>query len=491
MSRIVCISNRVSLPDPETGEVKAGGLAVGVKASMESNGGGVWFGWNGEVLDTTHGGRKLQKTDSENITFLTLPLTKAEYEGYYKSMANENLWPLMHELEGHIDGKARSYQTYKRVNRVFAKMIQPHLRPDDVIWVHDYHLMALGRELRSLGVHNKMGYYHHIPMCSPDIFQRPGVPDYLKNQFITLLSDLFYFDLVGLQSFRDFKNMTGFLRQSVDPAPRFETRPVKHAGRKIEMGVFPISIETADLLHCSRDKDVKTKAGQSSGVKTLIGAERLDYTKGLINRLKGYDCFLKSYPELHKKVHYQQITPLSRADIDEYKETIDNVREMVAHIQDTYGDQAWSPLNYSEDFVPREILMDKFRAADVGLVTPLIDGQNLVAKEFLAVQDPVDPDVLILSRYAGAAEEFSEYGVLCVEPDNPQDIAEKIYQALHMSREVRVKNHKAVLSHLMKYDIEHWAESFLDQLSHSHLKSDAIKAPVSVSDSGKSSAAAA
>ncbi|MFP4465389.1 MAG: trehalose-6-phosphate synthase [Alphaproteobacteria bacterium] len=467
MSRIICISNRVSLPNPQTGTIKAGGLAVGVKAALEANGGGVWFGWDGTVCKANRQKRRITKIQHDDITFLTIPLTETEYEHYYKKMANENLWPLMHELGEHIEGSASSYGIYKCVNRMFARLLKPYLKPDDLLWVHDYHLIPLGRELRTLGVNNRIGYFHHIPMPSEDFLNSRAVPAFLNKQYERLFEDLSAYDLVGFQSFRDFENFESCLSSDVYKPKRYESTSVRLCGSKTHFGVFPISVETADLIRQAREKKDQDAAlaSEKDRYRVLIGAERLDYTKGLANRLEGFFEFLQRYPDYQKKIKYHQITPLSRGDIRQYKQTIEKIRRAAGKIHNEYADESWQPLAYREEGMPREQLMGSFRHSDIGLVTPLIDGQNLVAKEYLAVQDPCDPGLLILSKNAGAAEELENLGVLCVDPYDTGEIADKINEALRMPRLQRIERHQRILSHLYQFDIEHWAESFLDEMA--------------------------
>jgi len=463
MSRIICISNRVSLPDPETGQIKAGGLAVGVKAAMKCNGGGIWFGWDGSILEPGDTKRTIKRTEKDGITFLTLPLLQEEYDSYYKAMANENLWPLLHGLDDHIEGRRHTFATYRQVNKLFAQLIKPYLQADDLIWVHDYHLMPLGKELRAIGVNNRIGYYHHIPMPSQEFLEKSSVPEFLKNRYQQLMADLFHYDLVGFQSFRDFKNFKTCLNADTQDPVRYKAKAMRHKGNKAHFGIFPISIETHEIVSHANRNAAKYPA-KKNGCKTLIGAERLDYTKGLPYRLIGYHEFLDCHPEYWGKVQYQQITPLSRADIQQYKTAIEDTRFAAHEIEEDFSNVKIPPLIYSEEGVPREELISKMRHSDVGLVTPLIDGQNLVAKEYIAAQDPNDPGVLVLSKYAGAAEELESLGALCVEPCDPADIADKLDQALNLPLEERLKRYNAAISHLYEFDIGHWADSFLGEL---------------------------
>ncbi len=480
MSRIICVSNRVSLPDPKTGEIKAGGLAVGVKAALESQGGGIWFGWNGEIEAgkprSLAPPRKLQQ---RGITFLTISLGQAEYDDYYKAMSNSTLWPFMHELDDHIEENTEAYLTYHAVNERFARELVAFIRPDDVIWVHDYHLMPLGACLRRLGVGNRILYFHHIPIPARSFVFSAEVPASLKKQYRELTQSLFAYDQVGFQSLIDLGNLISYKRLQTELPQRFETLTLGNGSRNTYFGAFPISIETEELerktLAAENCPTVRNIRKQLGGCRLIIGAERLDYTKGLTYRIKGISKLLSLYPEYREHIRYWQIAPLTREDLKEYRETIANTRSIVEKIDNRFGNAHWHPVEYSEKSVPRDDLIGCFRLADVGLVTPLIDGQNLVAKEYIAAQDPDNPGVLVLSKNAGAAEELGELGTILVDPYAPEDIARKLNRALKMPLKERQELHQAALQYLRTNDIRHWAKMFLRE-PESALSDDAYRA---------------
>jgi trehalose 6-phosphate synthase len=469
MSRLFCVSNRVSLPDPVTGQIKAGGLAVGVCAALEEQGGGVWFGWNGSIVgsDMERGPRPVQSTERRGIEFLTMPFTEQEYSGFYKGMSNEGLWPLMHELGEHIAEDGQSYQGYRDVNKLFARMMVPHLQPDDVIWVHDYHLMPLATELRAMGVKNPILYFHHIPIPRMGFVNSDAVPDALRGQYEELTQSLFAYDMVGFQSYRDYNNFMNYVGNVGALPPRFTPVNVQYGPYQSQFGVFPISIETAQLQRLAReaalDPAVKAWRERLGDGKVIIGAERLDYTKGLPGRMEAINSLLERFPEHTGAMKYVQINPLSRDDIRQYKQEIADTRSAVDRLQVRFGSPHWTPVEYVEQNIPREQLIGYFRQADVGLVTPLMDGQNLVAKEFLAAQDPDDPGMLVLSRYAGAAEQLGNAGAIIVDPRNPAEIAGAINFALTLSRKERVAAHQRAITCLNDYDIAHWARQFLTE----------------------------
>ncbi len=467
MSRIVCVSNRVSLPDPETGEIKAGGLAVGIKAALENHGGCIWFGWDG-AISSCAGASLPRRINKNGVTFITISLTEAEYEGYYKKMSNGTLWPFMHGLGDHIEENEPSYETYKKVNEMFARRLKPYLRPDDIVWVHDYHLIPLGRCLRELGMKNRILFFNHIPVPGCSFVHSPSVPHSLRKQYRDLVNDLFYYDLTGFQSFRDFENFTGYLNYHTRTPARFSTVILANGQRQARFGVFPISIETFQLERKAKMavsgtvvRDIRNGLGSC---RMIVGAERLDYTKGIHNRIEGIAHLFELFPQYREQLKYLQVAPLSRDDVKEYKTAISRTRNAVKDIQEQFENERWQPILYTEENIRREDLAGCFRISDIGLVTPLIDGQNLVAKEYLASQDPAHPGVLVLSKYAGAAEELGELGTILVDPYDPEHIAVKVRRALEMPLEERASLHQAALMYLRRHDIYHWADKFLSVL---------------------------
>lgn len=469
MSRVVCVSNRVSIP---TGSGSAGGLAVGLRAAFKGmGGGGLWFGWNGELVSSFEE-RDTQGpaiTEKDGVTYVTIPLTNAEYDRYYKGMANSGLWPLMHELTDNIDEDGTSFQGYMDVNNLFAKQLAPHLKPDDVIWVHDYHMMPLARSLKAIGVTNKVLYFHHIPIPSKRATDFPGVPPELKAHYQRLIECLFDYDQVGLQSLRDLGHLKDYIGDRSDLPERFDTATLDFGGRKTQFGAFPISIETREIaeivasnITSDRVKRLKKDLGDR---KLVISADRLDYTKGFLQRLNAVSKFLGCNLDwvANQSIQFLNIMPLSRDDIEQYKRMISQVQTSIAVINGTHGDEFWKPINFTEKNVPRDTLMAYYRLAAVGLVTSTMDGQHLGAKEYLAAQDPDDPGVLVLSKGTGASEQLGEQGALLIDPEDDKETARTIYNALNMPLDERQRRHTSLINHLRAYDVTHWARTFLER----------------------------
>lgn len=489
-SRIVCVSNRVSLPDPVTGEIKAGGLAVGVRAAMESMNGGLWVGWDGRIVNDFATREKLGTAivHSNNIEFATIPLVKDEHEAYYKAMANEGLWPFLHGLLEHIEEDGTSFKTYMRVNNLFAKTLKPLLRPDDIVWVHDYHLIPLAGSMRSLGINNKVGFFLHIPIPEPEQFYSPEVPESLRIHVLSLLQSLFNYDQVGFQSERDLKNfckIMGIAKPTL--APRFNMAALGKDGRSTQFGFFPISIETRQLaksVATTDQLDAKNQlqfkrfveassAGLGGNGKKVLVAGRLDYTKGLVEGINGADALFSQFPEHIGETKFIQIATKSRDDIEMYRRIIDHTRRSVANINAKYGDELWQPFMHSEKDVPRERLIHYYRESDAMMITALRDGQNLVAKEWVAAQDPNDPGVLILSRETGAAEELTD--ALLVDPRKPDSVAAALHQALTMPLEERVARHQRLLAVIEQNDVHNWATKFIEPLQAANVNRPALR----------------
>jgi trehalose 6-phosphate synthase len=460
MSRIVCVSHRVPA-DSARGIAGNGGLADGMREILESRGAGMWFGWDGNIIGSF---RERQRkaattTSAKGTVFATIPLTEKEHSDWRLETADKGLWPFLHEMPGHIAAGEPAFAGFRQVSYIFAAYLRPLLKPDDIVWVHDYHLMPLGQALRDLGVENKILYFHHVTLPDVEVV-RDQTPPPFQALYDALIQNLFAYNRAGFQSFRDLHNFMDYIGYHGSMPKRYATAAMSYKGRRGKFGVFPVSIETASL-------EMQAKAAAGGKAPSLrkppedraliIGADRLDYTKGLAQRMKGVDLFLSNHPDLREKTEYIQIVsphagcPRSSLAAKEAREAANDLNKSHRH-----------GVLYSEDALDRNDLIGYFRQARVGLVTSLMDGQNLVAKEFLAAQNPDDPGILILSQHTGAAEELANLGALLVDPRDPGDIAAKIARALNMSIFERVKCHSYALEHLRVHDLNHWVSRFLD-----------------------------
>jgi trehalose 6-phosphate synthase len=452
LARVFIISNRVAVPSPER-SVHAGGLEVALKATLKRHD-CVWLGWSGEVKPK--GETETHTVRAQGTTYIVTDLSEEDYEEYYNGFANRVLWPILHYRLDLAEFTRRELSGYLRVNELFAAELDKVLKPDDIVWVHDYHLMPLAKALRDRGRNNRIGFFLHIPMPPPDILT--AMPHHDR-----LIGALTHYDLVGFQTDADAQNFARYLAAEQGlPAhlPRFDI-----AGRTMRVGAFPVGIETKEFGRRAR-RAVRSsfvrKALESVPGVVIMGVDRLDYTKGIALRMEAFERFLVANPKWRGQVTYLQITPKSRSAIQEYADLERDIDTAAGRINGTYGDVSWSPVRYINRAYTRTALSGLYRAARVGLVTPLRDGMNLVAKEYVAAQDPSDPGVLILSRFIGAAAELTS--ALIVNPYDPEAVGAAITRALDMPLEERIQRHRKMLRALLDNDIRYWGDRFLTAL---------------------------
>jgi trehalose 6-phosphate synthase len=453
LGQLVIVSNRVAIPD-KNATARAGGLEVAVRAALKQKS-GVWFGWSGKIAG--HAEIATRKVVHDKITYITLDLSKADHQEYYNGFANRVLWPILHYRVDLAEFSRRDLSGYLRVNDHFARELHKTIGPDDLVWVHDYHLMPLAKALRERGHRNRIGFFLHIPCPPPEILT--ALPHHER-----LIPSLCEYDLVGFQTGDDAFNFSRYLTRECGLHSRDFNFAV--ADRTVRIGAFPVSIETAAFGHLAqrsvRLPFVKRVIDSLAGRAMIIGVDRLDYSKGLANRLSAFERFLQTQPDWRGKVTYLQIAPKSRTEIPEYADIGQEIGSAAGRINGTYGEADWTPIRYVNRAYSHSTLAGLYRAARVGLVTPLRDGMNLVAKEYVASQNPDDPGVLILSRFAGAAQECK--AALLVNPYDPDSVAAAIGQALSMPLPERRDRHNAMFQVLSRNDIQHWAGSFLTEL---------------------------
>ncbi|MDH0367143.1 alpha,alpha-trehalose-phosphate synthase (UDP-forming) [Brucella anthropi] len=457
MGRLIVVSNRVPLPD-EQGKAPAGGLAVALQAALSERG-GIWLGWSGKTLPNRQT-QELAIRDVGSIRYALLDLHKKDIDEYYAGFANRMLWPLCHYRLDLIDYTRKDMAGYFRVNRLFAKHLLPMIEPDDVIWVHDYHLIPLAAELRNLGVTNRIGFFLHIPWPPADILFTLPVHE-------TIMRGLASYDVVGFQTENDVDNFIGCLRREkigkrLDDDGLFEA-----FGHQFRAERFGIGIETAAFAEIAkkaqRHPTVKRMSDSMLDRDLIIGVDRLDYSKGITNRMEAFEHFLKVDPGNRGKVTFLQVTPKSRSEIQEYKDMQRAVAELAGRVNGANATVDWTPIRYINRSLNREVLAGLYRLAAVGLVTPLRDGMNLVAKEYVAAQDPENPGVLVLSRFAGAAQELD--GALLVNPYDTEAMAYAMARALAMPLAERKERFESMMAFLITHDVNHWCDDFLDRLS--------------------------
>lgn len=449
MNRLVVVSNRVALPGKRGGA--EGGLATGLARAMDERG-GLWFGWDGRISEQPE---EPVVTDAGNIHYITTALSSQEYKQYYTGYANRVLWPLCHYRVSLLHYSRAQHLGYLQVNARFARQLLPRLAPNDIVWIHDYHLIPLAARLREAGAQQRIGFFLHVPFPPPELFRvLPGGS--------VLLRELLACDVIGLQTETD----VGAFRHSLElfcPDAILHDSGARLNGHNIHIGAFPIGIDvkhTADLAAEGRASLHGQRLRESlAGRRFIIGADRLDYSKGLPERFRAYGMLLEQAPELHRKIVFLQIAALSRAEVPEYREIRDQINAIAGSIVGRFAQYDWMPLRYMLRGFANSTVLGFLSLAHVGFVTPLRDGMNLVAKEYVAAQPESTPGVLVLSSLAGAARELTD--ALIVNPYDVESMSEALRTALDMPLEERQARWRGCMRALRRNTIHDWTERFL------------------------------
>ena len=454
MGRLVVVSNR--LADPR--KPAAGGLAVALGETLKKTG-GLWFGWSGKVVENgTPGEGELRVNQAGPVTLAELDLSQEDHDAYYRGYANGVLWPVFHYRLDLAHFEAGHLGGYRRVNQLFARKLFPLLKRDDIVWIHDYHLIPLAAELRAMGCEARIGFFLHIPL--PPQIILAAIP-----QHEWLMRSLFAYDLIGFQAQQDVQHFEHYVHNEAK-GESLGAEMYRAYGNTVRAAAFPIGIdvdEFAALTHAKEARDMyETMKREYSQRRLLLGIDRLDYSKGIPNRVRAFRELLAHYPENRRSATLIQIASPTRETVDAYADIRRELESLCGAINGDYGELDWMPVRYIHRMVARKRVPGLCRAAAVGLVTPLRDGMNLVAKEYVAAQDPADPGVLVLSRFAGAAEQMQE--ALLVNPYDTHGTAETVQQALQMPLEERRERHQALLSRIRAQDIHWWRRSFLETL---------------------------
>ncbi|WP_142850036.1 alpha,alpha-trehalose-phosphate synthase (UDP-forming) [Telmatospirillum sp. J64-1] len=452
MKRLVVVSNRVAVPD---GTTRAGGLAVALQEALQQNG-GIWFGWSGKISAQTPSAPQI--LEEGPVTFATLDLSRRDHAEYYNGYANRTLWPIFHYRLGLADFNRENYTGYLRVNTLFAHQLFPLLREDDDIWVHDYHLIPMGEELRRLGVRQRMGFFLHTPFPAMEILL--ALPGHDR-----IARSLCAYDVVGFQTENDLRAFHDYITLEAR-GEVLSNGMVQAFGRTLKAEVFPIGIDVDIIVDAAENsdeiEDVQALKRRLRDCRLIIGVDRLDYSKGLAERFKAFGNLLEHYPQWRGKVSLMQIAPPSRSDVPEYLRIRRNLEALAGHINGRFAQVGWTPLHYLNSSFERNVLAGFYRNSQACLITPLRDGMNLVAKEYVASQNPDDPGVLVLSRFAGAAREL--HAALLVNPYDEAGVAEAINAALSMHHDERRERWSDMMRAVRNSSLDRWRESFLSAL---------------------------
>jgi len=456
MSRLVVISNRVAVPKARGAAGAQGGLAGALNSALKANG-GIWFGWSGQETDKFSGSLDIQR--NEGVTTATIDLETQDVEEYYNGYANSTLWPLFHYRIDLTEYEQEFGKGYERVNERFAGAVLPLIEPEDTVWVHDYHLMPLGERLRARGLKNRIGFFLHTPWPPTRLFV--SLPFHER-----LVRALLHYDLIGFQTEEWLESFIHYCRKELGAKVDEDRCSIELDGRRTLARAYPIGVdyehfmaqgETAEARHSFR-----RLATSSRNRTAMIGVDRLDYSKGLPERVDGIGRFFDTHPGRVKDLVYIQIAPPSREDIGSYQKIRTELEQKTGEINGARSDVDLVPIRYVNRGYSTAELFGFYRACKIGLVTPLRDGMNLVAKEYVAAQDPEDPGVLILSRFAGAALQLTD--ALLVNPHSPDDLAHNIRLALDMPLEERRERWEKLIVTVREDNVQRWTETIIRDL---------------------------
>jgi trehalose 6-phosphate synthase/phosphatase len=473
MSRVLIVANRlpVTVHPNETGvevQKSSGGLATGLLRPHEQSG-GLWIGWPGtnddEISEEQRSALNQQLAD---LRLVSVPLTADQVARYYEGFSNGVLWPLFHYLLDQVPLHVRDWGPYREVNQKFADVVAEHYQPGDLIWVHDYQLLLLPELLRRRLPEARIGFFLHIPFPAEELFRTLPERD-------RVLRGLLGANLVGFHTPAYLRHFAASLIQVLGLTVDIDR--VQLSDREVRLGVFPMGVDAAafSALAEAPEVEAEVKALKEDGsVKLLVGVDRLDYTKGIPRRLLAYERLLESHPELRERVRLVQVAVPSRTNVEAYQEFRSVVDGLVGRINGAFGTPRWVPVHYIYRGLSEPELVALYRAADVMLVTPLRDGMNLVAKEFVASRTDGD-GVLVLSEFAGASWELPE--AIQVNPYDVEAIGESYYRALSMNEEERRTRLAPLRNRVATYDVHHWASTFLHQLESVTLPAQETRAP--------------
>ncbi|WP_370235070.1 MULTISPECIES: alpha,alpha-trehalose-phosphate synthase (UDP-forming) [Henriciella] len=451
MGRLIAISNRTAAD----ASARAGGLAVAVWESLKSTG-GMWVGWSGNISDEVPA--EPEVFTDEGVEFVVTDLTEQEHDGYYLQYANRVIWPIFHYRVDLAHFANPDFSAYAAVNARISSLVAPRLKDGDSVWVHDYHFLLMGDYLRQSGWKGPIGFFLHIPFPSPEVFRTLPEHD-------TIARAMSQFSVLGFQSKTDRSNFVRYLVENCDATDEGDGW-ISVFGRRIRANAYPIGIEADSFAKAAMSEVANTAAsriGRFLGGRNLVlGVDRMDYSKGLPQRFEAVGKLFDHFPQTRGKVSFTQIAPPSRSKVEEYRDLRTQLDGLAGRINGDYGDLDWIPIRYLARSYDRRELAGLYRIARACLVTPLRDGMNLVAKEFVMAQDPDDPGVLILSEFAGAAEQLSD--TLIVNPHDTYRVAEVLYKALTMPLEERQERWEKLRRTVVDQDISWWREKFLRDL---------------------------
>jgi alpha,alpha-trehalose-phosphate synthase [UDP-forming] len=484
MSRLIVVSNRLPFALDSTGEdlwtvtPATGGLVSAIEPVLRERG-GVWIGWPG-IAGEIPQEPFAKATRNAGYKIVPVALSESERNEFYYGYSNEVIWPLFHDLQNFCNFDPTYWQAYKDVNRRYANAIAHCAQPNDFIWVHDYHLMYVGWALREQSMSRTisgLAFFLHIPFPPYDIFSK--LPQQQR-----LLRALLQFDLLGFQTRRDVRNFIQCVRRVMPDAkiaPRRDLQLIRFEKRQIRVGHFPIGIDFVSFENGAKAETVADKAQQLRstfpGYQLVLGSDRLDYSKGIPERLRAFRTALELHPELRERIVLIQIVVPSRVEIPRYHEFKDRIDRLVGDINGRFSTSTWLPVQYHFRSLDRDDLLAHYRGCDIAFVTPLKDGMNLVAKEYCACRIE-DDGVLILSQFAGAAEQLKP-GAVLVNPYDVEQMADAISEAYRMNEAARTSRMKRMRRVVRSENVFWWVDSFLKTAAKLAARSSQVEAATS------------
>lgn len=451
---LVVVSNRVARA--KANEPMTGGLAAALLPVVDKSG-AIWVGSSGRLnpRDQSPAEVDIQPLGRGALAMLDLPA--ADYAGYYEGFANSALWPALHSRSDLISVSDSDYQSYRRINSFVARSLLQFRKTDTAFWIQDYHFLLLGEELRRLGVVQPLGFFLHTPWPACSVMT--GVPHHRD-----LIEGMLAYDVIGFQTQDDCDHFTDYIRDEL--GLRVESGIVASRHGISRLAVFPIGIDVdgfaAQAAKATTHPDVSRLRLSMRGEKLAIGVDRVDYSKGLVNRINAFDRLFTMQPSLKRTISLLQIATPSRDAIEAYGRLQAELAGLVTNVNGRHGEVDWTPIRYLNKGYGQHVLAGFYRSAQVGVVTPLHDGMNLVAKEYVAAQNPDDPGVLVLSKFAGAANELD--AALLVNPNDIDAVARSLASALSMSILERRERWSAMMARLRTHTIHQWFADFLAAL---------------------------
>ncbi len=465
MGRLIIVSNRLPVNIQKTSDgldfqPSVGGLATGIKSYCENNE-SLWIGWPGIPSEELNQKEMAEvRTKLKDLNCVPVFLKQQQINEYYYGFCNKTIWPLFHYFTLYSQFNNQLWKVYKEVNEIYNRVVNRVARADDTIWVHDYQLLLLPNLLRQKHRRSKIGFFLHIPFPSFELIRL--LP--WRNE---ILEGILGADMVG---FHEYDYVRHFL-SSVHRITGYEhtLSDIAVDNRLVRVDAFPMGIEFDKFAHASEKEEVqghmKDFRKQLGDKKIIISIDRLDYTKGILTRLRAYESFLKKYPEYQGKVSMVVVAVPSRTKVASYQELKEDIERLVGRINGEYTRIGWTPISYLYRSLPFPELVALYNLADVALITPLRDGMNLIAKEYVATQiDRDDPGMLILSEMAGAANELAE--AIRINPHNNEQIVDSIKDALDMEEDDKKRRIRLMKTRIQRYTVKRWAEDFMSSLDN-------------------------